>query len=69
MPMRNRWSSVLNPSSYQAHVNPPEQTDKTQKHNSAVDGDEAEADDGSDGPDLVTSYNKRNGLLTKSVQE
>jgi hypothetical protein len=47
------------------HVDAPEQTDEAEKDDAAVDGDEGEADDGGDGPNLVTGHNDRDGFLSQ----
>lgn len=56
------WA-CLNPRGDQTHVYAPAKADDTQENDTALDGDEAEADDGGDGPDLVAGNDDRDRLL------
>jgi hypothetical protein len=48
---------------YQTHVDAPDETDKAEEDDAAVDGNEAEADDGGNGPDLVARHDDGDRLL------
>lgn len=52
-----------NPGRNQTHVNPPKQPNTTQKYDSAMNRDEAKADDRCNWPDLVSHNDDVNSLL------
>ena len=54
----------LHPGGDEAHVNAPAEADGAQENNTPLHGNEAEADDGGDGPDLVAGDDDRDRLLT-----
>ena len=63
---RENWvmPGELNSGGDEAHVDAPEQADKAQEDDPAVDRNEREADNGGDGPDLVSGYDDGNGFLS-----